>query len=103
MPYAFVRDVPIDDGTYALVKEEIGSTPPPGMVVHLAVRRPEGGLRYIDVWDHQSAFERFHAERVEPAVSTVLARTGIVPDPSLSRSDDLDVIDVWLGEGARIP
>ena len=63
MSYAFTRDVPAGEGHYAEVRAEIraatGGATPEGLVVHLAVRR-DGGLRYIDVWDSEAHWRRFH-------------------------------------------
>ena len=39
------------------------------------MERPEGGLRYVDVWDTEADWERFRDEQVEPAVGQVLAST----------------------------
>ena len=54
MPYAFTQDVPIDAATYARIRDGIGDEPPPGLIVHLAIERPEGGLRYITVWESEA-------------------------------------------------
>ena len=51
MTFAFTQDVPIDATFYGRIAEGLGDAPPEGLVVHLAVERPEGGLRYIDVWE----------------------------------------------------
>ena len=44
MTYAFTQDVPIDAAVYSRVLEGLGDEPPKGLIVHLAVQRPEGGL-----------------------------------------------------------
>ena len=80
MSYAFTRDVPVDEGHYAEVRAEIraatGGATPEGLVVHLVVRRA-GGLRYIDVWDSQAEWRRFHDECISPAVRKVMAAHGM--------------------------
>ena len=53
MTYAFNRDVPIDAAFYARIVEQLGPEPPEGLVIHLAIVRPEGGLRYLDVWESE--------------------------------------------------
>ena len=51
MSYAFTQDVPIDAVVYQKVLDRLGDDPPKGMISHVAIERPEGGLRYIDVWE----------------------------------------------------
>ena len=54
MSYAFTQDVPIDAAVYRRVLDGLGDEPPKGLIVHLAVERPEGGLRYFDVWESEA-------------------------------------------------
>lgn len=72
MTYAFTQDVPIDAAAYARITDTLGPEPPAGMLVHIALQRPEGGLRYIDVWESEEDCNRFTAERLHPAVGPVL-------------------------------
>ncbi len=53
MPYAFTQDVPIDAAFYQRVIDGLGDEAPKGLIAHLAVERPEGGLRYSDVWSRR--------------------------------------------------
>ena len=92
--YSFTQDVPINDEIYRGLMAEVGSEPPPGLVVHLAVELPAGGLRYIDVWESQAAHERFVEERLHPAVHRMLAAVfgdDLPPEPPMT---PLTVIDV---------
>ena len=57
--YAFTQDVPIDAVTYQRIRDGLGDTPPDGLVVHLAIARPQGGLTYIDVWESREHADRF--------------------------------------------
>lgn len=83
MVYAFTLDVPIDEATYRRILDEIGPEPMVGALMHLCVRRPEGGLRYIDVWESEQAHSTALAERIEPAVETVIGhRPGAEPSPA---------------------
>jgi hypothetical protein len=99
MPYAFVQDVPATEEMYGEIKARLGDRPPKGLIAHVAIKR-ERGLRYVDVWDTEADWERFRDERVEPAVGAVLASRGIPHDHSLVRTEDVEVIDTWLGEMA---
>jgi hypothetical protein len=96
MPYAFIRDVPINDTQYAEVKAAIGDEFPKGLIVHLAVRQEEG-LRYIDVWDTEADWDRFRDERVNPAVRAMMAAHGITPPTTPLPQQLLEVIDAWVG------
>jgi hypothetical protein len=50
MVHAFVQDVPIDTAMYFRITDAIGDEPMTGLLLHLCVRREDGGLRYIEVW-----------------------------------------------------
>jgi len=64
MTYAFTQDVPIDAAFYRRIVEGLGDDPPKGLITHLALERPEGGLRYIDVWESEEDCDRFGEERL---------------------------------------
>lgn len=96
MPYAFIQDVPIDAASYRRIKAGLGDTPPKGMISHLAIERPEGGLRYIDVWESEADWDRFVEERLHPVVHPLLAEVfgdALPPEPERV---ELAVVDVWL-------
>jgi hypothetical protein len=95
MPYSFSYDVPGNADIYQQVKAAMGDKRPDGLVVHLVVET-DGGLRHIDVWDSQAQWERFRAERVQPAVRKVLAGIG-VPDAPEPTVQELQLVDVWMG------
>jgi hypothetical protein len=95
MPYAFMRDVPIDEAQYAEVRTTIGDAVPEGMIAHLVLRQ-DGGLRYIDVWDSQADWERFRDERVNPAVRKMMAAHGITPPAAPLPQHDIDVVHAWV-------
>ncbi len=103
MTYAYIQDVPIDAATYKRIIDGLGPTPPSGLVVHLAFERPEGGLRYVDVWESKEDCDRFGEERLHPVVHPLLSAAfgGQVP-PEPERTA-IRVIDVWQGEAtARV-
>jgi hypothetical protein len=95
MAYAFTQDIPIDRAFYQRITDGLGDEPPPGLIAHLAVERPEGGLRYIDVWDSEEDFERFVEERLHPVVHGLLAEVfgdQLPPEPELTL---LSVVHAW--------
>jgi hypothetical protein len=97
MPYAFTQDVPIDAGFYFRIKDGLGDAPAPGLICHVAVALPEGGLRYIEVWETEADWDRFAEERLHPVVHGLLSEIfgdGLPPEPDRT---PLDVIDTWLG------
>lgn len=68
MVYAYTEDVPIDEELYWRIVDALGPEPLAGSLLHLCVRRPDGGLRYIEVWESEPACTRAFDERVHPAV-----------------------------------
>ncbi|MGH9185035.1 MAG: hypothetical protein ACRD0U_04335 [Acidimicrobiales bacterium] len=99
MSYALFYDVPADKEMYRHVKAAIGDEQPKRLVVHLVVQT-DGGLRHIGVWESQADWQRFHDERVEPAVHAVLTAAGFTQMPPDPPVQDLDLVDVWIGSPA---
>jgi hypothetical protein len=91
MVYAFTQDVPIDTDMYARITEALGDEPMDGLLLHLAVRNPDGGLRYIDVWETEEQCTRAFDERVHPAVDAAFGGRRPPVEPLVHR---LDVVDV---------
>lgn len=84
--YATMQDVPIDQATYERIVELLGPAPLEGSLLHLCIRRDDGGLRYIDVWDSPEACARAFDERIHPAVEAVF--DGVRPgEPTTTRLD----------------
>jgi hypothetical protein len=99
MAYAFIQDVPADTSIYRQIVELLPAEAPPGMLVHVAIRT-DSGLRYVDVWEDEAAWQRFRDDHVEPAVGRVLARHGIPHDHDAVPFEAIDVIDTWVGAPA---
>ncbi|WP_103381498.1 hypothetical protein [Pseudonocardia dioxanivorans] len=97
MVYAFVQDVPIGEELYRRIVEELGPEPMEGSLLHLCVRRPDGGLRYIDVWTDEQACARAFDERIHPAVDRAFGGSRPGAEPTVDR---LEVIDA---SGALLP
>jgi hypothetical protein len=96
MAYGFVQDVPANAEIYGLIKEKLGDVTPAGLVAHVVIER-EGGLRYVDVWETEAAWNTFRDERVEPVVAEVLAGLGIPHDHSIVVTNEVTIVDAWLG------
>jgi hypothetical protein len=96
VPYAFTQDVPIGADLYDRIVEALGEDPPKGLIVHLAIERPEGGLRYIDVWESEQDWDRFAEERLHPVVHPLLAESfaGRVP-PAEPERVPVTVLHTW--------
>ncbi len=65
------------------------------MVAHLVVRR-DGGLRHIEVWRSKEDWERFRAERLDPALERVFAAAGIPHRPPRPPEQELDLVDALV-------
>ena len=95
MTYAFTQDVPIDAAFYKRIADGLGDEVPVGLIVHLAIERAEGGLRYIDVWESQQDWDRFVDERLHPVVHGLLSEVfgdDLPPEPE---QVPLAVIHAW--------
>ncbi len=90
MVYAFTTDVPIDEATYGRIREEIGTEPMDGALLHLCVRRPDGSLYYIDVWESKEQCGRAFDERIHPAVDRAFGGQRPASEPHV---EHLDVIN----------
>jgi hypothetical protein len=101
MVYAYIQDVPIGPETYEKVIEEIGPEPLAGSLLHLCVRRSDGGLRYIDVWESEQACARAFDERIHPAVDRVFGGARPGAEPIVQRLDVLDARGALLAHGPQ--
>ena len=91
MVYAFTQDVPIDADMYGRFSAALGEEPMDGLLVHLCVRNPDGGLRYIDVWESEEQCSRAFEERVHPAVDAAFGGRRPSVEPTVDRLDVLEV------------
>ena len=68
MAIAFLIETPgiTPEQGQALIKEMGLSAPPPGQILHIEGPM-DGGLRVVDVWESQEAFEAFVSSRLAPA------------------------------------
>lgn len=95
MVYAWTQDLPIDTEIYRRITDALGDEPMDGLLLHLAVRKPDGTLRYVDIWESEEQCDRVFEERIHPAVDTVFtALTGGGRPPEEPTRDVLDVVDV---------
>jgi hypothetical protein len=84
MPYALVNDIPVTWATYEQVAAPALDELPDGLILHVAGPTDEG-VRVIDVWDTEDAYQTFLTGRLQP----LLARTPGSATAALFR--DLDV------------
>lgn len=68
--YAYVQDVASSWDQYERVAAGLVDPPPTGLLVHVAGPTDEG-VRIIDVWESEEAWERFRAERLAPAIAAL--------------------------------
>jgi hypothetical protein len=89
MVYAFIQDVPIDESFYRKIVDEIGPEPIAGSLLHLCIRRPDGGLRYIDVWESEAACTQGFDHRIHPAVDAAFGGGRPAVEPTVEHLDVL--------------
>ena len=97
MVYVYEQDVPIGAELYARITEELGAEPLAGSLLHLCVRRPDGGLRYIEVWESEEACARAFDERIHPAVDRAFGGARPEGEPVVRRRDVIDARGALLG------
>ncbi len=83
MVYAYEQDVPIDAALYSRILEALGPEPLAGQLLHLCVTRPDGGLRYIDVWESEQACAAAYEQRIHPAVDAAFGGNRPEGEPQL--------------------
>jgi hypothetical protein len=68
MTYAWIQDVPIGENVYRQIKARIIDQPFDGLMLHMALRKPDGKLRYVEAWESRESRDKAFAELVHPAV-----------------------------------
>jgi hypothetical protein len=101
MVYAYIQDVPIGPELYGKIIEEIGPEPLAGSLLHLCVRRADGGLRYIDVWESEQDCARAFDERIHPAVERAFGGARPDGEPAVEHLDVLDARGALLSHQAQ--
>jgi hypothetical protein len=95
MTFAFTQDVPIDAAFYSRIRAGLGDEPPEGLVVHLALENPEGGLRYVDIWESEQHWNEFVEQRLHPVIHGLLHEVfgdDLPPEPELT---PISLVHVW--------
>jgi hypothetical protein len=95
--YAYIQDVPIREDLYEKIREAIGPEPPDGLVAHVVLRREDGTLRYVDVWESREACDKAFETRIHPAVYGVFKAMNFKPAGE-PRREELPAVHVWLGK-----
>jgi hypothetical protein len=93
--YSFTQDVPIDAAFYQRISDGVGPDRPTGMLLHLAIALPEGGLRYIDVWESEQDWQRFVDDHLHPVVHSLLSEIfgdQLPPEPA---QVPLTIVHLW--------
>jgi hypothetical protein len=93
MSYAWIQDVPIDEDVYRKIIERLGDEPMDGQLLHLVLRRPDGKLRYVDVWESKELCDKAFESRIHPAVYGVFQEIGFRPGGEPAR-DEFDIVDL---------
>lgn len=91
MPVAFMLDFP--DGSLkqyddVVAKMQLGGQLPPGALFHCAGAGPGGGVRVLDVWESDAAFQAYAEARIRP----LSAEAGLLP-PEILRFEVENVRD----------
>ena len=73
MATAYVIEIPgmTPEQGAAIIREMGLSSPPDGQVLHIEGPMDGGGMRIVDVWESQEAFDAFIGSRLAPAFQKV--------------------------------
>lgn len=96
MVYAYTQEVPIDESMYRRIVDELGPEPLAGSLLHLCVRRADGTLRYIDVWQDEEACAQAFDQRVHPAVDRAFGGHRPPGEPTVHRLEVIDAAGALL-------
>ena len=100
MPFAFSQDMTTGRDMYTGLSDKIGNEAPKGLIVHLAFESSTG-VRIVDVWESEEAFERFAKERLRPAMDNMLQAAGVTRESlGVPHEEDLTPIEIF---GTNIP
>ena len=102
MAIAFVQEISGDPGDRSTegydavaAKLNVDADPPAGLIVHTAGFTSTGTFRIFDVWETKEDWERFRAQRLDPALQEVM---GDMPEGGPTVSEDTyDLHDVTRG------
>ena len=72
MAYACVQDIASSWDYYACVAGTLLEPAPDGLIAHIAGPTDEG-VRIIEIWDTEEAWERFRTERLAPTIAALEA------------------------------
>src|SRR3569623_1658473 len=98
--YAFMQDVPINDELYAKIRANLGAEPLPGLLFPFVVRREDGLLRYIDVWESAEACGQTFEKRIHPAEFAAFKEAKFRPSGEPSRTE-MPVVALMVGATRR--
>ena len=68
MAYACVQDIASSWNSYENVSSGLLEPPPAGLIAHVAGPTDEG-VRIIEIWASEEAWQRFHTERLVPTIA----------------------------------
>jgi hypothetical protein len=102
MVYAFTQDVPIDEDLYRRIVDQLGPEPLEGNLLHLCVRREDGGLRYLDVWESEEACARAFDTRIHAAVDRAFGGHRPATEPTVTRLEVIDSSGSALRTGSSV-
>ena len=92
VPYALVQDVASTWEQYERVAAAQMQPAPRGLILHVAGPTDEG-VRIIDIWESEQAWQYFRAQRLAPAIAAFGAPGR--PEPTFR---DLHPVHVVLGD-----
>jgi hypothetical protein len=78
----------VDDYDSVNGKIDTRSDPPAGLIIHTG-SVTDSGMRVVDVWESEQAFQDFREQRLGPAVGEVMGEDGPMPEIQIHEVHDL--------------
>ncbi|HEY4990492.1 MAG TPA: hypothetical protein VFC16_06655 [Nakamurella sp.] len=94
MTVVMTMDVPVSRADLEAVSADLGThdNPPDGLVVHVATATADG-VRVVDIWESQAAFEKFRDDQLMPSMQKFMAEHNMsmdqAPSPRLDEAFDV--------------
>ena len=92
MAVLMTQEIPATKEQYDQVNEKLGvpADPPQGLLIHTA-EETSNGMRVVDVWESEDAYNKFNEERLGAAVVEVM---GPAPEGAQPESEVRELTNV---------
>jgi hypothetical protein len=76
---------------------DIANNPPAGLLIHVSTEE-DGGVHIVDVWNTREDYEAFAESRLNPAIASVAAASGMEIPADGPQATFTEVFDLLIGK-----